>query len=51
MIADAGAVGGANVLHNTSHDYAESGKLAIDNGMDVIFQTSFEHYKLFFICM
>jgi beta-glucosidase len=47
VISDAGAVGGANVLHNTSHDYPESGKLAIDNGMDVIFQTSFEHYKLF----
>lgn len=47
VISDAGAVGGANVLHNTSHDYAESGKLAIDNGLDVIFQTSFEHYKLF----
>lgn len=47
IISDAGAVGGANVLHNTSHDYPESGKLAIDNGMDVIFQTQYEHYKLF----
>ncbi len=47
VISDAGAVGGANVLHNTTNDYAESGKLAIENGLDVIFQTSFEHYKLF----
>lgn len=47
VISDAGAVGGANVLHNTSHDYAESGKLAVENGLDVIFQTSFDHYKLF----
>ncbi len=47
VISDAGAVGGANVLHNTSHDYPESGMLAIDNGMDVIFQTQYDHYKLF----
>ncbi len=47
VISDAGAVGGANVLHNTSPDYPTSGKQAIENGMDVIFQTSIHHDKLF----
>jgi len=47
VISDAGAVGGANVLHNTSSGYAESGKQAIENGMDVIFQTSIHHDDLF----
>lgn len=47
VISDASAVGGANVLHNTSNDYAESGKQAIVNGLDVIFQTAHEHGKLF----
>ena len=47
VISDASAVGGANVLHNTSNDYAESGKQAIINGLDVIFQTDHEHGKLF----
>lgn len=47
VISDASAVGGANVLHNTSSSYAESGKQAIENGLDVIFQTAQEHGKLF----
>lgn len=47
VISDANAVGGANVLHFTSPDIATSGKQAIDAGLDVIFQTSFEHYKLY----
>lgn len=47
VISDAGAVGGANVLHNTSPDYPTSGKLAIENGLDVIFQTSVDHDTLF----
>ncbi|MEY2829151.1 MAG: hypothetical protein RIQ33_1009 [Bacteroidota bacterium] len=47
VISDAGAVGGANVLHNTSLDYPASGKQAIENGLDVIFQTSIQHDKLF----
>jgi beta-glucosidase len=34
VIADAGAVGGANVLHLTSPDYATSGKLALEAAMD-----------------
>ena len=48
VISDANAVGGANVLHETSKDYADSGKQSIENGLDVIFQTSYEHYKLFY---
>jgi beta-glucosidase len=47
VISDAGAVGGSLVLHNTSTDYATSGAQTINAGMDVIFQTAFEHYKLF----
>jgi beta-glucosidase len=47
VISDASAVGGANVLHNTSKTYDESGKQALMNGLDVIFQTSHEHGKLF----
>ena len=47
VISDAAAVGGANVLHNTSPDYPTSSMQAISNGLDVIFQTSYDHYKLF----
>src|SRR5579872_4117680 len=47
VISDANAVGGANVLHFTSPDIATSGKQAIDAGLDVIFQTSYDHYKLY----
>lgn len=48
VISDANAVGGANVLHYTSKNYSESGKNSIENGLDVIFQTDYEHYKLFY---
>ena len=48
VISDAGAVGGANVLHFTSKDYAESTRQAIEGGLDVIFQTSYDHYPLFY---
>jgi len=48
VISDAGATGGANVLHNTSLTYAESTKQAIEGGLDVIFQTSYDHYPLFY---
>lgn len=47
VISDASAVGGANVLHYTAKDYADAGKQAISNGLDVIFQTQIDHYKLF----
>lgn len=48
VISDAGATGGANVLHFTANDYAESTKQAIEGGLDVIFQTSYSHYPLFY---
>ncbi len=47
VISDASAVGGANVLHYTSKDYPTSSRQVITGGLDVIFQTAYEHYKLF----
>ena len=47
VLSDAGATGGANVLHFTAADYADAGKRSIENGLDVMFQTDYEHYKLF----
>jgi beta-glucosidase len=47
VISDASAVGGANVLHLTAADYADASKKAMQNGLDVIFQTAYDHYKLF----
>jgi len=47
VISDANAIGGSNVLHFTSPDYPTSGAQAITGGLDVIFQTSYDHYKLF----
>lgn len=47
VISDASATGGANVLHMTAADYPESSAQAINAGLDVIFQTDYEHHKLF----
>ncbi|MDP3393922.1 glycoside hydrolase family 3 C-terminal domain-containing protein [Sediminibacterium sp.] len=47
VISDAGAVGGTTVLHHTTKDYPASGAAALINGLDVIFQTNYDHYKLF----
>jgi beta-glucosidase len=47
VISDANAVGGELVLHNTATDYADAGRHAINNGLDVIFQTSYDHHSLF----
>jgi beta-glucosidase len=47
VISDANAVGGANVLHFTSPDVPTSEQQAVNAGMDVAFQTSFDHSKLF----
>lgn len=47
VISDAGAVGGANVLLNTTSDYETSGREAIESGLDVIFQTDVNHEALF----
>ncbi|HEX7571938.1 MAG TPA: glycoside hydrolase family 3 N-terminal domain-containing protein, partial [Bacteroidota bacterium] len=48
VVSDAGAVGGMNDLHRTSADYAESAKQAIENGLDVLLQTSVDQFPLFF---
>jgi beta-glucosidase len=47
VISDANAVGGDVVLHHTARNYADAGKHAINNGLDVIFQTDYDHSKLF----
>ena len=47
VISDASAVGGANVLHFTAKDYGDASAQAINAGLDVIFQTEYQHYKLF----
>jgi beta-glucosidase len=47
VISDANAVGGANVLHFTSPDVPMSEQQAVNAGMDVAFQTSFDHAALF----
>ncbi len=47
VISDAGATGGANVLHMTASDYPDATWKAVNRGQDVIFQTDYEHYKLF----
>ncbi len=47
VISDAGATGGANVLHMTAADYPDATAKSIIGGLDVIFQTSYDHYKLF----
>jgi beta-glucosidase len=48
VISDAGSVGGMNDLHRTSEDFAESIKLAVENGLDAFLQTSVDHFPLFF---
>jgi len=47
VISDAGGVGGANVLHFTARDYADAAAQALNGGLDVIFQTSYDHHALF----
>jgi beta-glucosidase len=47
VISDANAVGGDIVLHHTAKNYAEAGANAINNGLDVIFQSDLNHYKFF----
>lgn len=47
VISDAAAVGGGNVLHFTADSYAGSTADAINNGLDVIFQTAYDHHVLF----
>ena len=47
VISDAGATGGASVLHFTAANNAESTKDAVEAGLDVMFQTNYNHYPLF----
>ncbi|NCC71907.1 MAG: beta-glucosidase [Sphingobacteriia bacterium] len=47
VISDAGSTGGANVLHMTAADYPDATNQSITAGLDVIFQTSYNHYLLF----
>lgn len=47
VISDAGAVGGANVLHHTSGDYMASTARAVRAGLDVIFQEGPAEASLF----
>jgi beta-glucosidase len=47
VISDAGATGGANVLHFTAANYAEATEDAVEAGLDVMFQTNYNHYPLF----
>lgn len=47
VISDANAVGGDIVLHHTAKNYADAGANAINNGLDVIFQSDLGHYKFF----
>ena len=48
VISDAGAIGGAKDLHGTVVSYTEATKNAIDGGLDVILQTSYSQYPIFF---
>ncbi|HHS14126.1 MAG TPA: beta-glucosidase [bacterium] len=47
VISDAGATGGANVLHFTAEDYSDAAARALAGGLDVIFQTDYSHHTLF----
>ena len=47
VISDAGGTGGANVLHMTAADYPDATAKSLMGGLDVIFQTSYDHYSLF----
>jgi beta-glucosidase len=47
VISDAGATGGSVVLHHTASDYPDATHQAINAGLDVIFQTAFDHHALF----
>jgi beta-glucosidase len=45
VISDAAATGGATVLHMTEPNTATAAKDALDAGLDVIFQSSYEQYR------
>ncbi|MEO8138555.1 MAG: glycoside hydrolase family 3 N-terminal domain-containing protein [Gemmatimonadota bacterium] len=45
VISDAAATGGATVLHNTEASTATAAKHALEAGLDVIFQSSYEQHR------
>jgi beta-glucosidase len=45
VISDAAATGGATVLHHTEANTATATKHAIESGLDVIFQSSYEQHR------
>jgi beta-glucosidase len=45
VISDAAATGGATVLHHTEPSTAAAAKDALEAGLDVIFQSSFEQHR------
>lgn len=45
VISDQSAVGGATVLHHTEANTASAAKNAIEGGLDVIFQSSYEQHR------
>ena len=45
VISDAAATGGATILHDTEASTATATKDALDAGLDVIFQSSFEQHR------
>lgn len=47
VISDASATGGSIVLHYTDPDFPTAAYRAVNNGLDVIFQTEYRHNELF----
>jgi len=45
VISDAAATGGATVLHMTEPDTRAAARDALDAGLDVVFQSSYEQYR------
>ena len=45
VISDAAATGGSTVLHHTEASTATAAKHALDSGLDVIFQSSWEQHR------
>jgi beta-glucosidase len=45
VFSDAAATGGATVLHHTEASTATAAKHALESGLDVIFQSSFEQHR------
>jgi beta-glucosidase len=48
VISDANSVGLINLLQSTSESYPESAKQSIENGLDVIFEVTYDYKKLYY---